>query len=95
MREVALFCSRLALGLFLSVVASAAYSQTPIILASLAIGEPDDLKMGWDEAEPRADLKAGAAQFPVLDSSRKGDPLVSLRPAFETNLRRYDASRGL
>ena len=62
-------------------------APAPLVLASLAIGEPEDFKEVWEEIEPRADLKSGAAQFPVIDDSRKGDPILGLRPSFETNLR--------
>ncbi len=58
-----------------------------VTLASLAIGEAEDLKSLPDEEEPRADLKRNASQFPVLDSSNKGDPVVGLRPTFDTKLR--------
>ena len=58
-----------------------------VTLASLAIGDAEDLKAVPDEEEPRADLKRNASQFPVLDSSNKGDPVVGLRPTFDTMLR--------
>ena len=58
-----------------------------ISLASLAIGEAEELKSGPDEVDPRPDLKRDASQFPVLDSSNKGDPVVGLRPTFDTKLR--------
>ena len=58
-----------------------------ISLASLAIGEAEDLKVASDEVDPRADLKANVSQFPVLDRSHQGDPVVGLRPTFETRLR--------
>ncbi len=95
LREVALRLSLLALGLVLCVTANAAFSATPIKLASLAIGEPDDFREGLDEVEPRADLKTGAAKFPSLDTSRKGDPVVALRPSFETKLRGKVSQPGL
>ena len=84
----------LAMGLALGSIAlnSPADAREPrMVLASLAIGEAEDFKDAWDEVEPRADLKNGSAQFPVLDDSRKGDPALGLRPAFETRLRREDA----
>ena len=56
-------------------------------LASLAIGEAEDLKAASDEVDPRADLKRDVTQFPTLDSSHKGDPVVGLRPTFDTKLR--------
>ena len=84
-----------AMGLVLGSIALGSLpinAQEPrMVLASLAIGEPEDFKDLWDEVEPRADLKNGSAQFPVLDDSRKGDPALGLRPGFETRLRREDA----
>ena len=56
-------------------------------MASLTIGEAEDLKAGADELEPRDDLKRGVTQFPVPDSSQIGDPVVALRPTFESRLR--------
>jgi len=97
LREVALRWSRLAgaLGLVLGFialspvhgVAADGRARAPILLASLVIGEPEDFKEAFDEIEPRADLKSEAAQFPILDNSRKGDPILTLRPAFETRFR--------
>jgi hypothetical protein len=55
--------------------------------ARLALGDADEFKRLPDEIEPRADLKRNARKFPILDRSRKGDPLVSLRPTFDTRLR--------
>ncbi|WP_036259312.1 cell wall hydrolase [Methylocapsa aurea] len=56
--------------------------------ASLVLGEADEFKRLPDEIEPRADLKRNARRFPALDRSRKGDPVVGLRPTFDTRLRR-------
>ena len=58
-----------------------------ISLASLFVGEAEELKAASDEVDPRADLKRDVTQFPTLDSSRKGDPVVGLRPTFDTRLR--------
>lgn len=55
--------------------------------ASLALGEPEELKRLPDEIEPRADLKRDALKFPILDRSHKADPVVGLRPTFDTRLR--------
>lgn len=66
------------------------FSRLPtdaVTLATLAIGDAEDLRAVPDEEEPRADLKRNATQFPVLDSSNKGDPVVGLRPTFDTKLR--------
>lgn len=84
----------LAMGLALGSIAlnfPADAREPRVILATLAIGEPEDFKDAWDEVEPRADLKGDAAQFPIPDNSRKGDPALGLRPSFETRLRREDA----
>ena len=58
-----------------------------VTLATLAVGDAEELRSVPDEEEPRADLKRNATQFPVLDSSNKGDPVVGLRPTFDTMLR--------
>jgi hypothetical protein len=55
-------------------------------LSSLVIGEAEDLKAGMDEVDPRPDLKGDATQFPSPDTTRRGDPVVGLRPTFETRL---------
>jgi len=55
--------------------------------ASLALGEPPEFKRLADEIAPRADLKRNAQKFPAVDRSRKGDPIVGLRPTFDTHLR--------
>ncbi len=47
-----------------------------------------------DEAEPRRDLKRGAAErpaagsAPAIERARKGDPALGLRPSFDSQLRR-------
>jgi spore germination cell wall hydrolase CwlJ-like protein len=56
--------------------------------ASLALGAPDDFKTMASEREPRADLKHNAHAFPQIDRSHKGDPVVGLRPTFDTKMRR-------
>ena len=56
-------------------------------LSSLVIGEAEDLKAGMDEVDPRSDLKGDVSQFPSPDTTRRGDPVVGLRPTFETRLR--------
>ncbi|HYP58573.1 MAG TPA: cell wall hydrolase, partial [Beijerinckia sp.] len=40
-----------------------------------------------DEIEPRAELKRHAGAFPVIDRTHRGDPMVGLRPTFDTRLR--------
>lgn len=56
--------------------------------ASLALGESEEFKRLPEEIEPRADLKRNVKNFPDVDRSRKGDPVVGLRPTFDTKLRR-------
>jgi hypothetical protein len=65
-----------------------AYGQTrrPIELARLTEGGPFDLHSSPDEHEPNIDLKPNAANFPEVDRSHKGDPVVAMRPSFETRL---------
>ena len=41
-----------------------------------------------DEIEPRRELKNGAKAFPVVDRSRRGDPVIGLRPTLDTRLRK-------
>jgi spore germination cell wall hydrolase CwlJ-like protein len=55
--------------------------------ASLSIGGDEDFRRLPDEIEPRADLKRNAHLFPSIDRTHKGDPLVGLRPAFDSRLR--------
>lgn len=40
-----------------------------------------------DEIEPRSAMKSGAREFPRVDSSRKSDPFIGLRPTFDAKLR--------
>ncbi|MGA8171154.1 MAG: cell wall hydrolase [Methylocystis sp.] len=59
----------------------------PIVeLARLNEGGPFDLHSPSDESEPHVDLKPNAANFPQVDRSHKGDPLVAMRPSFDTRL---------
>ena len=88
---------RLAFGLVLCVVAhqgqaapvgaSHARAASGLNLASLVIGEAEDLKAGQDEVDPRPDLKGDTIQFPSPDATHRGDPALSLRPTFESRLR--------
>ncbi len=55
--------------------------------ASLTLGASGDFKRFANEREPRADLKHNARAFPEIDRSHKGDPVVGLRPTFDTKLR--------
>lgn len=54
---------------------------------SLSIGGDEEFRRLPDEIEPRADLKRNARRFPEVDRSNKGDPVASLRPAFDSRLR--------
>jgi spore germination cell wall hydrolase CwlJ-like protein len=57
-------------------------------LASLQLGDKADLIATPDEIEPRRELKIGAKAFPVVDRSRRGDPVIGLRPTLDTRLRK-------
>jgi spore germination cell wall hydrolase CwlJ-like protein len=59
--------------------------------ASLSLGASGEFKRLPDEIEPRADMKRHAQKSPVIDRSRRGDPLAGLRPAFDTRLRNFPA----
>ena len=93
---------RLAFGLALCVAANggqaapgrAGHAPAPssLNLASLVIGEAEDLKAGLDEVDPRPDLKGDITQFPSPDTTHRGDPALGLRPTFESRLR---GERGL
>jgi hypothetical protein len=55
--------------------------------ASLFVGEPEAFREKPDEIEPRIQLKKAVKAFPTPDRSRKGDPVVGLRPTFDAKLR--------
>jgi len=55
--------------------------------ARLYSGAPAAYPDTPDEMQPRADLKKNARNFPEIDRSHKGDPLVGLRPSFSGRLR--------
>jgi hypothetical protein len=52
--------------------------------ARLAVGEPGDFPSLSDEREPHLELKPSAQNFPQVDRTRKGDPVVEMRPSFES-----------
>jgi spore germination cell wall hydrolase CwlJ-like protein len=52
--------------------------------ARLAVGSQQELRALPDETEPHVDLKTAVAGFPEVDRTHKGDPIVSMRPSFET-----------
>ncbi len=64
----------------------------PIVEARLTLGAPEDLNAIPDEIEPNAAVKQGMANFPAIDRTRKGDPIIVLRPGFDAHLRRPVAS---
>jgi spore germination cell wall hydrolase CwlJ-like protein len=59
--------------------------------ASLVLGETSEFDQMPDEIEPRIVMKRSAADAPVIDRTDKGDPLVGLRPGFDSELRRPGA----
>lgn len=59
-----------------------------IQLASLTLGDKAELLANPDEIEPRRDLKSGARDFPSIDRTRRGDPIIGLRPTLDTRLRK-------
>jgi hypothetical protein len=58
--------------------------------ARLYSGAPALYPDSPDEMEPRADLKKNARNFPEIDRSHKGDPLVGLRPSLSGRLRQHN-----
>lgn len=60
----------------------------PVVEARLTLGTPEDLSAIPDEIEPNTAVKQGAANFPAIDRTRKGDPVIVLRPGFDAHLRR-------
>lgn len=56
--------------------------------ARLQLGDPSEFDRVPDEIEPRATLKHASLGFPAIDRTHKGDPIVGLRPTFDTELRR-------
>jgi spore germination cell wall hydrolase CwlJ-like protein len=55
-------------------------------LALLTEGTTSDLRQSADEREPHVELKPNIKNFPEVDRSRKGDPVVAIRPSFESRL---------
>ena len=52
--------------------------------ARLAVGGQQELRAAPDESEPHVEMKPAANAFPEVDRTHKGDPIVSIRPSFET-----------
>lgn len=55
--------------------------------ARLLIGNSSEFDRMPDEVEPRAVMKRSGQGYPDIDRTHKGDPLVGLRPTFDTKLR--------
>ena len=51
------------------------------------VGGPEDMRSIPDEREPHVELKPDVAHFPEVDRTHKGDPVVAIRPTFETRSR--------
>ena len=62
--------------------------RAPVQTARLEIGAPQELNEDPEELAPRVELKSDAAadraDFPAVDRTNKGDPVIVLRPAYET-----------
>ncbi len=56
--------------------------------ASLVLGDASEFDRLPDELEPRLVMKRDGAGMPAIDRTHKGDPLVGLRPSFDSQLRR-------
>ncbi len=63
--------------------------------ARFSVGAPEDLRNIPDEREPRVDLKPDVAYFPEVDRTKKGDPIVGIRPTFDTRLNSLGAKSEL
>lgn len=61
-------------------------SRALVQSARLLVGAPDDLRSIPDESEPHVDLKPDVKHFPQVDRTHKGDPVVAMRPGFETRV---------
>ncbi len=61
-------------------------SRALVQSARLMVGAPDDLRAIPDESEPHVDLKPDVRNFPEVDRTHKGDPIIAMRPGFETRV---------
>lgn len=61
-------------------------SRALVQSARLMVGAPDDLRSIPDEREPHVELKPDVKHFPEVDRTHKGDPIVAMRPSFETRV---------
>ena len=48
------------------------------------VGAPEETPPALEESEPHVDLKPEVKNFPQIDRTHKGDPVVAMRPSFET-----------
>jgi spore germination cell wall hydrolase CwlJ-like protein len=55
--------------------------------ARLDVGDSDALAAPPDEREPHVVLKQNVQRFPEVDRTHKSDPLISLRPSFDSGNR--------
>jgi spore germination cell wall hydrolase CwlJ-like protein len=62
-------------------------SAPPSQQASLVLGDTSEFDQLPDEIEPRAVMKRAGGGFPEIDRTHRGDPIVGLRPTFDTELR--------
>ncbi|MGD9659075.1 MAG: cell wall hydrolase, partial [Methylocystis sp.] len=62
--------------------------------ARLVVGAVQDNAIDPDEREPHVDLKPDVKNFPQVDRRHKGDPVIAMRPGFETR-RQKPANLGL
>jgi spore germination cell wall hydrolase CwlJ-like protein len=56
--------------------------------ARLMLGEASEFDRMADEIEPRVVMKRAGLGFPDIDRTHRGDPIVGLRPTFDTKLKR-------
>ena len=61
----------------------------------LMVGQPEDMRSIPDEREPHVDLKPDVRYFPEVDRTHKGDPVVAMRPGFETRRHHTPATLGI
>ncbi|PPD46256.1 MAG: cell wall hydrolase [Methylocystis sp.] len=61
-------------------------SRALIQSARLVVGAPDEVRSIPDEREPHVELKPDVKHFPEVDRTHKGDPIVAMRPGFETRV---------
>lgn len=53
-------------------------------MARLSVGSGEDVRARPDEREPHAALKPHAEVFPEVDRTNKGDPIIAMRPSFDS-----------